>query len=153
MVVSAHSARARVGYKGYRGHLWVKKWSKIIFSKFLPGPLGVLEQVYLAHFEPMVAHLVSRVDLLGLGSTGSSSKQQQARSTREMGKNQTSVVVLRIRLELWWITTMGVKYDHTMVEQQTEQWRPGTGFASGGPPFQNLSKMPRKCHSLGGLGA
>ena len=37
------------------GHLWVQKWSKIIFSKFVPRPLGVLKQVFLAHFEPMVA--------------------------------------------------------------------------------------------------
>ena len=38
------------------GHLWVQKWSKIIFSKFVPIPLGVLKQVFLARFEPMVAH-------------------------------------------------------------------------------------------------
>ena len=37
------------------GHLWVQKWSKIIFSKAVPGPLGVLKQVFLARFEPMVA--------------------------------------------------------------------------------------------------
>ena len=37
------------------GHLWVQKWSKIIFSKFVPRPLRVLKQVFLARFEPMVA--------------------------------------------------------------------------------------------------
>ena len=37
------------------GHLWVQKWSKIIFSKCVPRPLGVLKQVFLARFEPMVA--------------------------------------------------------------------------------------------------
>ena len=37
------------------GHLWVQKWSKIIFSKFVPRPLGVLKQVFLARFEPKVA--------------------------------------------------------------------------------------------------
>ena len=37
------------------GHLWVQKWSEIIFSKFVPRPLGVLKQVFLARFEPMVA--------------------------------------------------------------------------------------------------
>ena len=37
------------------GHLWVQKWSKIIFSKFVLRPLGVLKQVFLARFEPMVA--------------------------------------------------------------------------------------------------
>ena len=33
----------------------LEKLSKIIFSKFVPGPLGVLKQVFLARFEPMVA--------------------------------------------------------------------------------------------------
>ena len=37
------------------GHLWVQKWSKIIFSKLVPRPLGVLKQLFLARFEPMVA--------------------------------------------------------------------------------------------------
>ena len=37
------------------GHVWVQKWSKIIFSKFVPRPLGVLKQVFLARFEPTVA--------------------------------------------------------------------------------------------------
>ena len=37
------------------GHMWVQKWSKIIFSKFVPRPLGVLKQVFLARFEPTVA--------------------------------------------------------------------------------------------------
>ena len=35
--------------------MWVQKWSKIIFSKFVYGPLGVLKQVFLACFESMVA--------------------------------------------------------------------------------------------------
>ena len=33
---------------------------------------------------------------------------------------------------------MGVKYNHTKSEQETQQWRPATGFASGGPQFQKL---------------
>ena len=37
------------------GHLWVQKWSKIIFSEFVPRPPGVLKKVFLARFEPMVA--------------------------------------------------------------------------------------------------
>ena len=37
------------------GHLRVQKWSKIFFSKFVPRLLEVLKQVFLAHFEPMVA--------------------------------------------------------------------------------------------------
>ena len=70
-----------------------------------------------------------------------------------MGKNQYSVVVVRIRLKFWWMIPMGVKYNHTKFELETQRWRPGTGFTSGGPPFQNLSKMARKCHFLGSLGA
>ena len=37
------------------GYVWVQKWSKIIFSKFVPRPLGVLKQVFFTRFEPMVA--------------------------------------------------------------------------------------------------
>ena len=33
---------------------------------------------------------------------------------------------------------MGVKYNHTKFEQETQRWRPRTGFASGGPKFQKL---------------
>ena len=44
---------------------------------------------------------------------------------------------------------MGVKYNHTQFEQETQRWRPGTGFASGGPRFQNLSKMAKKCLFFG----
>ena len=66
-----------------------------------------------------------------------------------MRKNQNSVVVLRIRLKFWWMIPMGVKYNHTAFEQETQRWRPGTGFASGGPRFQNLSKMARKCLFFG----
>ena len=62
-----------------------------------------------------------------------------------MGKNLNFVVVLQIRLKFWWMIPMGVKYNHTEFEQETQRWRPGTGFTSGGPRFQNLSKMARKC--------
>ena len=58
-----------------------------------------------------------------------------------MGKNQNSVVVLWIWLKFWCMIPMGVKYNHTKFEQETRRWRPATEFASGGPPFQNLSKM------------
>ena len=47
-----------------------------------------------------------------------------------MGKNQNSVVVLWIWLKFWWMIPMGVKYNHTKLEQKTQRWRPGTGFAS-----------------------
>ena len=33
---------------------------------------------------------------------------------------------------------MGVRDNHTKYEQETQQWRLGTGVASAGPPFQNL---------------
>ena len=45
-----------------------------------------------------------------------------------MGKNQNSVVVLHIRLKFWWMIPMGVKYNHTKLEQETQRWRPGTGI-------------------------
>ena len=35
-----------------------------------------------------------------------------------MGKNQISVVVLRIRVKFWWMIPMGVKYNHTKSEQE-----------------------------------
>ena len=53
-----------------------------------------------------------------------------------MGKNQNSVVVLQIRMKFWWMIPTGVKYNHAKFEQETQRWRPGTGFASGGPQFQ-----------------
>ena len=70
-----------------------------------------------------------------------------------MGENQNSVVLLRIRLKFWWMIPMGVKYNHTEFEQETQRWRPGKGFASGGPRFQKLSKMARKCLFLAFAGA
>ena len=35
---------------------WVKNGSKTCFSKSHPGPFGMLKQVFLAHFEPVVTH-------------------------------------------------------------------------------------------------
>ena len=64
-----------------------------------------------------------------------------------------SVVVLRIQLKFWWMIPMGVKYSHTEFQQKSQRWRPGTGFASGGPKFQNLSKVARKCLFLAFTGA
>ena len=55
-----------------------------------------------------------------------------------MSNNHNSVVVLPIRLNFWWMVPMGVKYIHTTFEQETQRWRPGTGFASGGPELQKL---------------
>ena len=55
-----------------------------------------------------------------------------------MGKNQTSVVVLRIRVKFWWMIPMGVRDNHTKYEPETQRWRPETAVASGGPQFQKL---------------
>ena len=55
-----------------------------------------------------------------------------------MGKNHISVVVLRIRPKFWWMPPMGVRDNHTKYEPKSQRWRPGTGVASAGPPFQNL---------------
>ena len=33
---------------------------------------------------------------------------------------------------------MGVRDKHTKYEPKSQRWRPGTGVASAGPPFQNL---------------
>ena len=41
---------------------------------------------------------------------------------------------------------MGVKYNHTKFEQETQRWRPGTGFASGGPQFQKLQFRAKNSH-------
>ena len=63
-----------------------------------------------------------------------------------MGKNQTSVVVLQIRMKCLWMIPMGVKYNHTKFERQRQRWRPGTGFASGGPQFQKLQLRAKNSH-------
>ena len=70
-----------------------------------------------------------------------------------MGKNQNSVVVLWIWLKFWCMIPMGVKYNHPKFERETQRWRPGMGFTSGGPLFQNSSKMAQNCHFGGNLGA
>ena len=63
-----------------------------------------------------------------------------------MGVNQTSVVVLQIRVKFWCMIPMGVKYNHTKFEQETQRWRPGTGSASGGPQFQKLQVRAKNSH-------
>ena len=63
-----------------------------------------------------------------------------------MGKNQNSVVVLQIRIKFWWMIPMGPKYNHTKFEQDTQRWRPGTGFTSAGPQFQRLQFGAKNSH-------
>ena len=62
-----------------------------------------------------------------------------------MGKNENSVVVLQIRLKFWWMIPMGVKYNRTKFEQETQRWRPGTGLASGAflGRFRDISWIQR----------
>ena len=38
----------------FQDQKWVKNGSKTRFSKSDPGPFGILKQVFLAHFEPVV---------------------------------------------------------------------------------------------------
>ena len=60
-----------------------------------------------------------------------------------MGKNHSSVVVLRIWPKFWWMVPMGVRDNHTKYEPKTQRWRPGMGIASAGPPFQNPQFMAK----------
>ena len=72
---------------------------------------------------------------------------------RKMGKNHSSVVVLRIRPKFWWMLPMGVRNNHTKDEPETQGWRSGTGVTRGGPLFQNLWKMAKNWQFWGRLGA
>ena len=72
-------------------------------------------------------------------------------SMRDMGKTENSVVVLWIWPEFWWTIAMGVKYHHTKFEQGTHCWWLGAGVACGGPKFQHVSKMAKKCPFWGNL--
>ena len=63
-----------------------------------------------------------------------------------MGKNQNSVVVLRIRLKFWCMIPKSVRDNHTKFEPETQRWRPGAGVASGGPQFQKLHFRAKNSH-------
>ena len=63
-----------------------------------------------------------------------------------MGENQNSAVVLQIPVEYWWMIPSGLKYKHTVFEPETQRWRPGTGFAGGGPQFQKLQFWAKYSH-------
>ena len=65
--------------------------------------------------------------------------KQAASSTRNMGKENNSVVVLWIWLSFCRMVPMGVTNNHTKCEQETQWWRPETGVANGQP---RLQKMP-----------
>ena len=70
-----------------------------------------------------------------------------------MGTNQNSVVVLRIRLKFWWMIPMGVKYNHTAFEQETQRWRPGTDLQVADPGFKICQKWPENAFFLAFTGA
>ena len=61
-----------------------------------------------------------------------------------MGKNQKSIMVLRIQPKFWWMIFMFMKNNHTKYEQETQRWWLGTSGASGIRRFQNLSKIAQK---------
>ena len=63
-----------------------------------------------------------------------------------MGKNQNSLVGLPIQVKFRWMIPMGVKYNHTKFERETQRWRLGTGFASSGPQFQKLQFRAKNSH-------
>ena len=63
-----------------------------------------------------------------------------------MGKNQNSVVVLRIQLKFWWMMPMGVRDTHTKYEPETQRWRLETTVASGAPWFQKLQSRAKNSH-------
>ena len=126
VVFSVHSARARVGSRGS------SVGPKMVQNYFFH--LGCSNNCFWPVLSPWwpVLTLQNSQKALKMDFRFSSSKQQQqaGSSTREMGKNQNSLVVLRIRLNFWWMIPMSVKYNHTEFEQETQRWRPGTGFAS-----------------------
>ena len=92
---------------------------------------------------------MSRVDLPDLAVAAvASSKQQEAsskqaatRANRE--KNQNPVVVICIWLKFWCMIPMGVKCNHTKFEQESQRWRPGTGFARADLRFKPCSLGPK----------
>ena len=49
--------------------------------------------------------------------------------------------MLRIQLKFWWIA-MGVKYNHTKFEQETQHYLARTGFANG-LGFKICQKRPK----------
>ena len=62
--------------------------------------------------------------------------KQQAHA--KWAKNHSSIVVLQIGPKFWWMLPMGVRDNHIKYEPDTQWWRPETGVASAGPPFQNV---------------
>ena len=65
------------------GHLWVQKWSKIIFSKFVPRPLGVLKQVFLPVLSPWwpIMTLQNSQKPLKMGFLGTKKGQKWVKNT------------------------------------------------------------------------
>ena len=60
-----------------------------------------------------------------------------------MGKNQNSVVVLQISVKFWCVISMGVEYNHTKFQQETQRWRPRHDSQSADLCFKNCSLGPK----------
>ena len=60
-----------------------------------------------------------------------------------MGKNKSSMLVLRIRPKFWWMLPMGVRDKHTKYELDVQPWRPRTGITLAGLLFQNLQSRAK----------
>ena len=52
-------------------------------------------------------------------------------------------VLSHVAQDMVWFWFGAVRDDHTKYEPETQKWRPGTGVASAGPPFQNLQFRAR----------
>ena len=66
-----------------------------------------------------------------------------------MGKNQNSVVVLRIWLKFWWMIPMGVRDNHTKFEQKLNGGGREQLSQVADPQFQKLQFRAKNSHFLG----
>ena len=78
------------------------------------------------------------------------SKQQA--STRQMGINQNSVMMIRIHLEFWWISTMGMTYHHTKLSSKLNSGGRERMLQVVDPSFKICPKCPKNSMFLVVLG-
>ena len=90
------------------------------------------------------------VELPLLASSHQPASKQQAPSMQEMGKTQNSYPHVPIRPKFGCMILMSVKYNHTIFEQETQQWGPGTGVTSG--MFSEVVKKFKKTAIVWALG-
>ena len=80
---------------------------------------------------------------------GPTRSYQDLRASKQQAKHAQNVRKSELRRGAWNLAQMSVsvsvsvKYNHTKFEQETQRRRPARGVVSGGPRFQNLSKMPQ----------